>query len=425
MGQTANFTNQDDVLKDTYDERTMLDHTYDDQPFFGMVDKEIGEDAGGRRYIQPIKYEQQGGASADYAKSRLNARAAKFDAFIIATTQQHQHVKVEHRLMLASMRKPEAFVKALDLFDDGFKSLGAKVGRRMYRTLGGSIGKLAISSTTTTTLTFADDATVFSCQIGMKLAFSLTDGTGTLLDGGNTVEITKINVSERSVTIDTNLVTALPNITTSAFVFQDGDYGACLSGLEDWLPVDDRTTRLATSFASVDRSAHEAILGGIFFDGTTKGSLDETIILLNAEIGNFTSKVDAALTNPRQIANLTVAKNSKIRIESTVTARPVDSEGKVLGVGFKGYRILVGDKTVLLMGDRSCPSTRLYELTMNTWRLWYTGNLINWQGEVYGEPRIKSSRDSDDAESQLDVYCNLGCRFPGGNGVAKLRAATV
>lgn len=425
MGQTANFTNQDAVLKDTYDERTMLDQTYDAQPFFGMVDKEIGESVGGRQYVQAIKFENTGGASADYAKSRLNSTAAKHDAFIIATTQQHQYIRVEHRLMLASMRKPESFVKALDLFDDGFKSLGAKIGRRMYRTLGGSIGRLSIASTTTTTLTFADDATVFSCQIGMKLAFSATDGTGTLLDGGDTVTITKVNHSERSVTIDVDLATTVSGVAVNSFVFQDGDYGACLSGLEDWLPVDDRTTRLATPFASVDRSASETLLGGVFFDGTTKGSLDETIILLNAEIGNFSDKTDTALTNPRQIANLVIAKNSKVRIESSITARPVDSEGKMLGIGYKGFRILVGDKSIILMGDRSCPSTRLYELYMDSWRLWYTGNLLNWQGEVYGEPRIKASRDSDDAEAQIDSYINLGCRTPGHNGVAKLRAATL
>lgn len=423
MGDSHNFTNQDAVLKDTYDERTMLEQSYDKNPFFGMVEKEIGEEAGGRRYIQAVEFENPGGASADYGKSRLNATTSKYEDFIIATTQQHQYIKVEHRLMLASMRKPEAFIKALDQFDRGFRSLGQKIGRRMYRTLGGSIGRLSIASTTTTTLTFADDASIFYCQIGMKLVFAGADGTGSLRDGGDFVTITKINHSDRSVTINADLATTVAGVQTNDFVFPDGDFGAAMSGLEDWLPVDDRTTRLAATFANVDRSQAETYLGGVFFDGTATGSLDETIILLNAEVGNFGGDIDTSLTNPRQIANLVLTKNSKVRIEASVTARPVDSDGKMLTVGFKGFRILVGDKSVILMGDRSCPSTRLYELQMNTWRLWYTGKLINWQGEVYGEPRIKASRDSDDAEAQLDHYGNLGCRAPGFNGVAKLRTA--
>jgi hypothetical protein len=423
MGDTHNFTNQDAVLKDTYDDREMLTQSYDKNPFFGMVDKEIGEDAGGRRYVQAVEFENPGGASADYAKARLNATTSKYDAFILSTTQQHQYIRVEHRLMLASMRKPETFVKALDQFDRGFKSLGQKIGRRMYRTLGGSIGQLSIVSTTTTTLKFADDASIFNVQIGMKLAFSATDGTGTLLDAGDTVTVTKIAHADRSFTIDRDLATAIAGVATNSFVFPDGDYGVGISGLEDWLPVDNRTARLAATFNNVTRSDSETYLGGVFFDGSTTGSLDEAIILLNAEIGNYGGDIDTCLTNPRQIANLVLVKNSKIRIESSVTVKPVDSDGKTLTVGFKGFRILCGDKSAILMGDRSCPSTRLYELQMNTWRLWYTGNLINWQGEVYGEPRIKASRDNDDAEAMLDFYGNLGCRAPGFNGVSKLRAA--
>jgi len=423
MATTHNFTNQDAVLKDIYDEREMLTQSYDKNPFFGMVDKEIGEEAGGRRYIQAVEFENPGGASADYGKSRLNATPSQYDAFILATTQQHQYIRVEHRLMLASQTRPETFVKALDQFDRAFKSLGQKIGRRMYRTLGGSVGSLALTTTATTTLTFADDATIFYLQKGMKLAFSDTDGTGTLRDAGDTVTIVSIDHSARTCVIDRQLDTAITGVQVSDFVFPDGDYGACLSGLEDWLPVDNRATRLAASYNGVTRSDSGTYLGGVFRDGTRDGSLDESLILLNAEISNFNGEVDTCLTNPRQVADLMLVKTSKVRIEASVNIRPMDSQGQTLDIGFKGFRVLVGDKSVILMSDRACPSTRLYELQMNTWRLWYTGKLINWQGEIYGEPRIKASRDTDDAEAQLDSYCNLGCRAPGYNGVSKLRAS--
>lgn len=423
MATTHTFDNQNDVLKDTYDERTMLTQSFQGAPFFGMVDKEIGEEAGGKRYVQAIEFEHPGGASAVYAKSRLNATASEYDAFIIASTQQHQYIRVEHRLMLASQKNPETFVKALTQFDRAFKGLGQKVARRMFRTLGGSIGRLNITSTTTTTLTFADDASIFDVHKGQKLAFAAADGTGSLLDDGDTVTVTAINHSGRSCTIDRDLATAITGVATTSYVFPDGDFALGISGLEDWLPVDDRTARLAASFAGVTRSQSETYLGGVFRDGSGDGTLDETMILLNAEVSQFTDGIDTILTNPRQVANLTLTKSSKIRIISSVTARPVDSADKPLLVGFKGFRVMVGDKECILMGDRSCPSTRIYEIEMDTWRLWYTGDFINWQGEVYGFPRIQPSRDTDDAEAQLSIYTNLGCRAPGKNAVAKLRAA--
>lgn len=423
MGESHTFENQNDVLKDTYDERTMLTQSYDENPFFGMVDKEIGEEAGGKRYVQAIEWENPGGASASYAKARLNATPSQYDAFIIATTEQHQYIQVAHRLMLASRKNPETFVKALSQFDRGFRSLGQKIGRRMFRTLGGSLGRLKINSTTTTTLSFEDDASIFNVHKGQKLTFAAADGTGSLLDGGDTVTVTKISHNNRSCTIDRDLATAITGVATNSYVFPDGDFGLCMSGLEDWLPVDDRAARLAAPFGGVTRDDSDLYLGGVFRDGSGDGTLDETMILLNAEVSQFTSSIDTVLTNPRQVANLTLAKSSKIRIISSVNVRPVDSAGDKLLVGFKGFRIMIGDKEVILMSDRACPSTRLFELEMDTWRLWHSGDLINWQGEIYNEPRIKSSRTTDDAEAQLDVYCNLGCRAPGRNGVAKLRAA--
>jgi len=422
MATTHNFQNQDAILKDVYDERTMLTQSYQKNPFFAMVDKRIGEEAGGRRFIQAVEFENPGGASANYGKSRLNASISQYAPFILSSTDQHQYVRVQHKLMLATQTRPEAFVDALEQFDNAFKSLGQKVGRRMYRTLGGSLGQLAITDTNTTTITFADDASIFYLQIGMKLQFGSDDGI-TILDGGDTVTVLTIDHAARSATVDRNLSTAIVGIATNSFVFQDGDFGLCLSGLEDWLPVDNRASRLAASFNNVTRSTAGTLLGGVFFDGTTRGSLDETIILMNAEIGNFNGEVDVCLTNPRQVADLMLVKTSKIRIEASVTVRPTDSEGNALTIGFPAFKVLVGDKSVILMSDRSCPSTRLYELQMNTWRLWYTGKLINWQGEFYGEPRIKASRDTDDAEAQLSSYCNLGCRAPSYNGVAKLRAS--
>lgn len=423
MATTHNFQNQDAILKDVYDERTMLTQSYQKNPFFAMIDKKIGEEAGGRRFIQAVEFENPGGASANYGKSRLNASISQYAPFILSSTDQFQYIRVQHKLMLATQTRPEAFVDALEQFDNGFKSLGQKIGRRMYRTLGGSLGQLALAAMNTTTISFADDASIFYLQLGMKLQFSDTDGTSTVLDGGDTVTVLSIDHAARTATVDRQLDTAIAGIATNSFVFQDGDYGLCLSGLEDWLPVDNRATRLAANFNNVVRSQAGTLLGGVFFDGSKQGSLDETIILMNAEIGNFNGEVDVCLTNPRQIADLVLVKTSKIRIEASVTVTPTDMEGNALTIGFPAFRVLIGDRSVILVSDRACPSTRLYELQMNTWRLWYTGKLINWQGEFYGEPRIKASRDTDDAEAQLSSYCNLGCRAPSYNGVAKLRAS--
>ena len=82
--------------------------------------------------------------------------------------------------------------------------------------------------------------------------------------------------------------------------------------------------------------------------------------------------------------------------------------------------MLIGGRAVDVYGDRNCPSNRFYELQLNTWTLWHTGDLINWLGESYTGMRIMPSQNDDSGESRLGGYMNLGCSAPGYNGVAKI-----
>lgn len=424
MGTSHNFTNQNEILKDVYDERTMLEQSYTGNPWMAMIEKEIGKDAGGRRYIQAVEFAHPGGANANYAKSRTNATTSLYKDFIIDRTTQHQFIQVDQSLLLAADQKSETFVKALTQFDRGFKNLGHKVGKRMYRTLGGSLGQLAIASTTTTTLTFTDNAAVFGFYINQKLTFSLTDGGGAgELDAGDTVIVTGIDHLKGTVTINTDLATKIAGVTASSYVFTDGDYGACMNGLEDWLPVLNRDARLAATFNTVVRADSAVFLGGVFRDGTGAGSTDEVMIKLGGDIGMFGGDITHSFANPQTLTDLQLVAHSKVRIDSTVSVKVKMESGELI-VGFTGFRATIGDKSVLVMGDSNCPSTRLYHLEMGTWRFWYSGKFINWQGEVFGEMRIKSSRDTNDAEAQVSTYGNVGCSAPGHNGVAELNAAS-
>ncbi len=74
--------------------------------------------------------------------------------------------------------------------------------------------------------------------------FSDADGTGSLRDSGDTTTVTEVDHEEGLVTCADTLNTKITGIATTDYVFQDGDYNACLAGLEDWLPVDDRATKL-------------------------------------------------------------------------------------------------------------------------------------------------------------------------------------
>jgi hypothetical protein len=325
--------------------------------------------------------------------------------------------------MFATQSQRESFKKALDEFDRGLKGLGEKVGRRLYRTLGGAAGKMDNSSVAVTVITLADKASVFNFHIGDILQFSDTDGTGSLRDSGDTTAVTEVDHESGTVTCADTLNSKITGIAVGDYVFQQGDYGACLSGLEDWLPVDDRTTKLAASFNSVTRSVAPVYLGGVYMDGTAMGGLDEVIIKLTGKLGKYGAQTSHIFANPESLSDLELLSNSKMRIVSEISTKVIGDSGDVL-VGFSGYRAIVAGRSVKIYGDRNCPSTRLYALQLDTWTLWHTGNLINWLGEQYTGSKMKMSEDADSAEARLGSYMNLGCSAPGWNGVAKINAAS-
>lgn len=416
------LSNQDAVLKDYYTDDKIKEQSYGENPLFAFVKKERGQMAGGRRYVQPVEFAHPGGSSANYAKAMTNGTTSQYEDFLIARKKQYQRVQVDHELMFATQSQRESFRKALDEFDRGLKGLGEKIGRRLYRTQGGAIAKMANSSVAVSVITLADKASSFNFHIGQLLTFAAADGTGSERDSADTTTVTAVDNENGLITVADVLNVKISGIATTDYVFAEGDFGLCLSGLEDWLPVDDRTTRLAASFHSVTRSAAPDYLGGIYMDGTTMGGLDEVIIKLVGKIGKYGGQTSHIFANPESLSDLELISNSKMRIVAEVNSKIIGDSGEVL-VGFSGYRAIVGGRSVKIYGDRNCPSNRLYALQLNTWTLWHTGNLVNWLGESYTGSKLQPSQNDDCAEARLGSYQNLGCSAPGWNGVAKINLA--
>ena len=416
------LSNQDAVLKDYYTDDKIKEQSYGENPFFAFVKKERGQMAGGRRYVQPVEFAHPGGSSATYTKAMTNGTTSQYEDFLIARKKQYQRVQVDHELMFATQSQRESFRKALDEFDRGMKGLGEKIGRRLYRTQGGAIARMNNSSVAVSVLTLADKASSFNFHIGQLLTFAAADGTGSERDSSDTTTVTAVDNENGLITVADTLNVKISGIATTDFVFAEGDFGQCLSGLEAWLPVDDRTTRLAASFHSVTRSAAPDYLGGIYMDGTSMGGLDEVIIKLVGKIGKYGGQTSHIFANPESLSDLELISNSKMRIVAEVNSKIIGDSGDVL-VGFTGYRAIVGGRSVKIYGDRNCPSNRLYALQLDTWTLWHTGNLVNWLGESYTGSKLQPSQNDDAAEARLGSYQNLGCSAPGWNGVAKINLA--
>ena len=413
----------DATLKDYYTQDKIKEQTYGENPFFAMVPK---ESSGGRQVIAPIEYNHAGGASAVYSTAVTNASSAKskyIDA-ILPWKIQYQRQEITSQLLYQTESPRGAFRKAFDEFDRTLRALGLKVGKRLYRTAGGRAAKLNNASTATSTLTLDDPADCFNFQIGDVIAFAAADGTGSLRNSGATLTITGIDPEGGTLTTGAQLSTITGALVTD-YVFLQDDFGACLGGLESWIPSGtDRDTVLATSFASLgDRTVQPAYLGGIHLDGTKYGGLDEVMIKLVGKIAKYGGNTTHIFANPESLTDLQLTTSSKMFLPQPIFSSMKNDDGEVI-VGFSGYQVQIGGKTVKVYGDRNCPSNRIWAVQMDTWKLYHLGaDPILRLGEQYLGAWLHKNPNADSLYADFGNYCNLMCSAPAWNGSAMITAS--
>lgn len=432
MTATA-FADVDASLKEIYSEDHRKSLAYVDNVLLATVGK---EQSGGDYFVQAVRTRAPGGSSATYSKAKANNTASKIFKMNISRADLYQRVAINLNLFTAAKKSNESIYQITKEFDDGMKELGSKIERRLYRGKSGKIGQVASTTTVTgTTIVLTDKADAFNFQPGDKINVSTADGGGAVRTGGTLSGIlTVLSVDEQAGTV----TTAGANMSTEAglasgdYIFQDGDYDACPNGLEDWLPVDSRTTKLATSFNGLTRSQDPNRLGGIYVDGTAvSGDLNDIALKLAGDMSKYGAKPELWILPTDQLTVLQqIWLAARIPYTPiTVSASERMADGSILKISeiASGMSAQVGPYRMKVIGTRHCPSNRMYMLEPSTWTLRYTGGGVPFFATEEIEGSIMrldtSGSTAPEVEAWLAAFCNLGCEAPGRNGVAKLPTA--
>lgn len=411
----------DATLKDYYTSDKIKEQTYGENPLFAMMPK---ESSGGRQVIGPIEYNHAGGGSANYNTAATNAAnvKSKYNDATLPWRIQYQRQQIASQLLYQTESPRGAFRKAFDEFDRTLRALGLKVGKRLFRTGGGRVAKLNNTTTATTTLTLDDKADAFNFLIGDRLQFAAADGTGALRASGAVIDVTAVDTEAGTLTISANLGTAITGSAIGDFVFLEGDFGTCLSGFEDWVPGGSgRATALAASFAGMSsRTAQPVYLAGVHMDGTTMGGIDEVMIKLVGRIAKYGGVTSHIFANPETLTDLQLTTSSKMLLPQPIFSQMKSDDGEVI-VGFSGFQVQIGGRTVKVYGDRNCPSNRIWAIQMDTWKMYHLGeDPILRLGEQYLGQWLHKDPLSDSLYADFGNYCNVMCSAPAWNGSAAI-----
>ncbi len=402
--ETLDLTAFDPILKSHYSKQRIFDLADLKNPFFSMVPK--NPKAGGKHYVQPIDFDNPQGGNANLGTAITNYGASKYEDFIITRKKHYQIANIDNETIHASMGNENAFMPALREIDKAFRAAGRSLARKLYRTSGGAIG--VVDSTTvlaSTSLVLDDAADAFNFQVGMVLKFDDVDGGGPGVHAGS-VTVTDIDRENATITVNTNLTPAITGIALGDYIFVEGDYDLCPSGLADWVPA---AAPSSTAFYGVDRTTDIDRLGGL--RRTANGEpLRESLIKGCATIEKHGGTPSHVFVNPETASDLLLEIDGKVRYDMhTIKGRAK--------VGFRGAMIVAGNSEVMCIGDVNCPTNKMYILQMDTWMLHSAGSVpmfLNRDG------LLQRGGTTDDYECRVGCYFNLGCRAPGYNMVVNL-----
>lgn len=339
------------------------------------------------------------GASVTFGTAQKNKSPSQVSRFQLARSKEYVVLSVDGETLKASASQKGAVSAILKAeIDSGMLTFKRRLAQAMYGNGGGSIGTIATSgiSTTTITLTNRTDAINFSkgqvCVLSTDDGFSATTG----LEAG-TITVAGVNRKTGVITFTGNVTAGIATAADADKIFWEGDYAGKIKGLRAWCPDSDPT---ATAFLGVDRTQDTVKLGGIRVPAGS--SIEETLQDAIAELYIEGADPEWCMLNPLDWQRLAKAMGSKVIID-IATDRP--------GISFKGLEVVSQNGTIAVMGDPFCPKGRSFMSQDDIHELHGLGDIPS----ILMDDGNRMLRDlTEDAyEVRIGCYLAQGCEAPG------------
>lgn len=399
------------ALKQHYTADRVENMVYMDNPLLALIPKM--EDFGGKNLPIPLIYGNPQGRSATFgnAQTRGAATNSLITDFVLTRVRDYSIATIDNETLEASKGNANAFMEAATTEIDGaINSLTRSLATAMYRTSAGYIGQvLAEPAETASTFSFTLKAIpdITNFEVGQMLVIysAATGGTQRNSDGSDVNwVIAALNRSTGVITV-TGTYNSSGTIAADDYIFVEGDRGAKVSGLLDWVPA---SAPGATAFFGVNRSVDVTRLGGVRYDGSAQ-PIEEALIDAAALTAREGGKIDHCFINYEKFAELEKALGSKVQyVDLKVNAE----------VGFRGMVINGPRGPIKIIPDQNMLNDTAFMLQLNTWKLYSLGKAVR----VIDTDGLSSLRQAsaDGIEVRYGFYGNVGCRAPGYNAYVAL-----
>lgn len=406
MAQTLDLPAMNAALKELYDNQTIENLVYNDNPFLAMVRKNT--DFGGKYKPIPIITGASQGRSSNFTNAQTNQSPAQIESFFLKRVSDYSIAQIDNQTMLASRTDKMSFLEGSKVLIDGaISSITLSLASALFRSGTGSIGNIGTISTGVIQL--SDPNSVVQFEKNMVLQAAATDGGTPRAALGYVIAL---NRSLGQITVSTTYGGSAGSPSAWApndFLLVQGDSNSKISGLAAWIPSVAPTT--GDNFFGVDRSVDTTRLAGVIYNGSAQ-PIEEALIDASSLLAREGGKPDVAILSYASYSALEKSLGAKVVY--------VDSKGPA-DIAFRGIMVNGANSMIKCFPDRNCPSLTCYLLTMKSWCLESLGDAP--QILRYGDGlEMLRVFNADAGEVRVAYYANLSCNAPGWNAVVQLSA---
>lgn len=428
LQSAVDVTGFQNALKVIYPQKRVNLLFYKDHPLSAMIS--VKDDFYGVDDALKVTVQHgvpSGGRSANYTNARSNVSTGREVRFSLTREEDFQIGQLTDEVIDASSKDLGALISVLrNKMDGAMRNLARNYALMLYGNGGGSrgaIGAIANGDGTNDRITLSNINDIVAFEPDMALYTDDNDGTGSSGNRGTTAFVGKVDRSNGYLYI-VNAAGSAVDITmlaaawsTTQYLFQEGDFGAVITGLKGWIPT---SAPSSTAFFGVDRTTDSDRLGGTRYSGTSD-PIEEAHKKLAARIHRNGGRPTRAVTNSIDWSDLELSLSSRVRYNDIKTSKA--------GIGFTGIELNTASGKTTIVSDPDCPQGFSWHLTLDTWA--FHGlkgvphqQMLNGGGRLMTLEGAVTGTSSPGVEFRQVYRGNLGNDGPGTNGVVTLPAGS-
>ena len=406
MGSAATVANVPLILKNVWDD-TITDYFNDEQPFMGLVKHDTSWD--GLYRLITVATGGMAGRSATFGDAKANKSPTTYLQMQVGVRDNFATWSVDHKLITLSRNDRGALVRALTAQTEAATmKLKASQNFMNWRDGGGCVGRASSLSTTTATLYDLNDIRNF--DIGDVIEFAADSGVAAGGVSPASATITGLNEDTGVITFDINIVTGIPGITATPYLFHKGDYNLAFYGVPSYCTLEAPGVGIVpASIWGMARTAYPTLLAGSRF---TASNLLVVEAIKKALATAYRRKIETThLFMPPEVFN---------DIEMSIQGQKRYVEEKVGGIGYQALVFTTqGGKSVKCYADADIPKNStattkyIFGLNLPEFKFHTAGEYPGWLNTVAnGAGKFMTEQNANATEGRLGGYGQLYTNSP-------------